>query len=87
MPAPRRLSLIPEEGISKEHGQGRNPFVTWQFTPFLPAVKEEIKLSNACPGPDWSVEWIFSSLISATANRQSSKGSRENRGGRGVRRL
>lgn len=32
--------LIPQEGISKEYGQVRNPpFVTRQFTAFLPAVK------------------------------------------------
>lgn len=55
--APHRLSPIPEEGISKEHGQVRNPFVAWQFTPFLPAVKEEIKLSKCM---SWSrlVCWV-----------------------------
>lgn len=32
------------------------------------------------PGPDWSAEWIFTSLISATANRLSSKGEQGEQG-------
>lgn len=60
-------------------------FVTRLFTPFLPApLKEEIKLSNGGvsvqTGP---FEWIFAALISATANRWSSKRSTGSRGGSG----
>lgn len=54
---------------------------------FFLSSKGRLSCQNVGLGPDWSFEWIVTSLISATANRQSSKGSRQNRGGRGVRRL
>lgn len=80
-------SPAPEEGISKEHGQVRTPLSHGNSLLFCLPSKRRLSCQNVGPGPDWSVEWIFTSLISATANRQSSKGRRQNRGGRGVRRL
>lgn len=82
-----RLSPIPEEGISKEYGQVRTLLTFSNSLLFCLPSKRRLSCQNVGPGPDWSFEWIFTSLISSTANRQSSKGSRENRGGRGVRRL
>lgn len=82
-----RLSPIPEEGISKEYGQVRNLLSHGNSLLFCLPSKRRLSCQNVGPGPDWSFEWIFTSLISVTANRQSSKASRENRGGRGVRRL
>ncbi len=82
-----RLSHIPEERISKEYGQVRTLLSHGNSLLFCLPSKRRLSCQNAGLGPDWSFEWIFTSLISATANRQSSKGSRENRGGRGVRRL
>ncbi len=78
-----RLCPIQAEGISKEYGQVR----TLLSLLFCLLSKGRLSCQNVGLGPDWSFEWIFSSLISAIANRQSSKGNRENRGGRGVRRL
>lgn len=76
--------LIPEEGISKEHGQVRTLLLRGNSLLFSLPSKKRLSCQNVGLGPDWSFEWIFTSLISATANRRSSKASRENRGGSGV---
>lgn len=60
------------------------PPPTWLFTP---PSKRRLSCQNVGLGPDWSFEWIYTCLISATANRHGSKQSRENRGRRGVSRL
>jgi len=82
-----RSSSIEEKGISKEYGQVRSLLSHGNSPLFCLPSKKRLSCQNVGPGPDWSFEWIFTSLISTTANRQSSKESSENRGGRGVRRL
>lgn len=82
-----RLSSLPEEGISDEYGHVRTILSHGYSLLFFLSSKRRLSCQNVGLGPDWSFEWIFTSLISATANRQGSKGSRENRGGRGVSRL
>lgn len=85
----RRTGRLPyqREEFLKNMVKSETPLSHGNSLLFCLPSKRRLSCQNACPGPDWSVEWIFSSLISATANRQSSKGSSENRGGRGVRRL
>lgn len=80
-----RLSPIPGEGISNEYGQVKAVLSHGYSLLFFLPSKRRLSCQNVGLGPDWSFEWIFTTLISGTANRQSSKGSTENRGGRGVK--